>query len=265
MSEAILTKKNHDFNDAKRTLLRQKNMDVYWRYSVIEHFRWYLNVCSSILRAPMMFLFRWAILSQWARLFSQRRITISMTQSGPYWDRKTWTFIEGTRSLCISRGTWIVCSSSLRAPMMFLIKWASEQQYHTDYTGSSFQVWRFEFPSRLIFNSWIWSSVVHSCSKMVESRPASDRSFLRIERAYFNQLSPCCDNSDDVFDNMVFNIFSMNLSRNLRWRYARVAESFFLIREVECVVAWCAFLSCYKTLLNPPRHIDFLLSWFPWL
>jgi len=29
MSEAILTKKNYVFNDAKRTLLRQKNMDVY--------------------------------------------------------------------------------------------------------------------------------------------------------------------------------------------------------------------------------------------
>ncbi len=43
MSEAILTKKNYDFNDTKRTLLRQKNMDVYWRYSVIVHFRWYLN------------------------------------------------------------------------------------------------------------------------------------------------------------------------------------------------------------------------------
>jgi hypothetical protein len=29
MSEAILTKKNYDFNDTKRTLLRQKDMDVY--------------------------------------------------------------------------------------------------------------------------------------------------------------------------------------------------------------------------------------------
>jgi hypothetical protein len=29
MSEAILTKKNYDFNDTKRTLLRQKNMDAY--------------------------------------------------------------------------------------------------------------------------------------------------------------------------------------------------------------------------------------------
>jgi hypothetical protein len=34
-----------------------------------------------------------AIFSRWARLFSQRRITISMIQSGPYWDRKTWTLI----------------------------------------------------------------------------------------------------------------------------------------------------------------------------
>jgi hypothetical protein len=40
--------------------------------------------------------------------------------------------------------------------------------------------------------------------KMVEYRPASDRSFLRIERAYFTQLSPCCDNSDDVFGILVF-------------------------------------------------------------
>jgi hypothetical protein len=29
MSEAILTKKNYILNDAKWTLLRQKNMDVY--------------------------------------------------------------------------------------------------------------------------------------------------------------------------------------------------------------------------------------------
>ena len=28
---------------------------------------------------------------------SQRRITISMIQSGPYSDRKTWKFIQGTR------------------------------------------------------------------------------------------------------------------------------------------------------------------------
>ena len=40
--------------------------------------------------------------------------------------------------------------------------------------------------------------------KWVEYRPASDRSSLRIERAYFTQLSPSCDNSDDVFDIMVF-------------------------------------------------------------
>lgn len=37
------------------------------------------------------------VLLRWARLFSQRRITFSMTQNGPYWDRKTWTFIEGSR------------------------------------------------------------------------------------------------------------------------------------------------------------------------
>ncbi len=38
MSEAILTRKNYVFNDVKRTLLRQKNMDVYGRYSAIVHF-----------------------------------------------------------------------------------------------------------------------------------------------------------------------------------------------------------------------------------
>ncbi len=38
MSEAILTKKNYVFNDVKRTLLRQENIDVYWRYSAFVHF-----------------------------------------------------------------------------------------------------------------------------------------------------------------------------------------------------------------------------------
>jgi hypothetical protein len=142
----------------------------------------------------------------------------------------------------------------------------SEQQHHIDYTGACFQVWQFEFPSRLIFNPWIWRSVVqHSPSQMGESRSASDRSSLRIERAYFTQLAPCCDNSDDVFDIMVFKIFSMNLSRNLSWRYALVAESFFLIRDVNCVVAWYAFLSHYKTLLDLSRQIGVLLLRLPWL
>ena len=80
--------------------------------------------------------------------------------------------------------------------MMFLFRWA---KWTTASTGSSFPVWQFEFPSRLIFfNPWIGRSVVqHSCSKKVEYRAASDRSSLRIERAYFTQFSPCCDNSDD--------------------------------------------------------------------
>ena len=70
--------------------------------------------------------------------------------------------------------------------------------------------------------------------------------------AYFTQLSPCWGNSDDVFDIMGFNIFSMNLSKNLSSRYAHVTKSFFLIRDVECVVDWYVFLSesYYKTLLN---------------
>ena len=62
MSEAILNKEELRFQWSKRTLLRQKNMDAYWRYSVIVHFisggTWI--VCNSSLRAPMMFLFRWA-------------------------------------------------------------------------------------------------------------------------------------------------------------------------------------------------------------
>jgi len=62
MSEAILNTEEIRFQWSKRTLLRQKNMDAYWRYSVIVNFisggTWI--VCSSSLRAPMMFLFRWA-------------------------------------------------------------------------------------------------------------------------------------------------------------------------------------------------------------
>ena len=42
----------------------------------------------------------------------------------------------------------------------------------------------------------------------------------------------------------------MNLSRNLSWRYTRMAESFFLIAKVEYVVAWYVFLSYYKNLLD---------------
>ena len=49
--------------------------------------------------------------------------------------------------------------------------------------------------------------------KMVEYKSASDRSSLRIERAYFTQLSLCFDNSDDVFGIMVFDeFFKKNLS-----------------------------------------------------
>jgi hypothetical protein len=59
--------------------------------------------------------------------------------------------------------------------------------------------------------------------KMVEYSPESDRSFLHIESAYFTQLSLCFDNSDDVFDIMVFD----ELGKNLSWMYAHVAESFF--------------------------------------
>ena len=50
----------------------EKNMDVYWRYSVFVHFRRYLNVYSSSLRDPMMFLFRWTkwtIVSHWLHWF----------------------------------------------------------------------------------------------------------------------------------------------------------------------------------------------------
>ena len=164
MSEAILTQKNYVFNDAKRTLLRQKNMDVYW----------------------------------------------------------------GTGQLCILCGTWIVWSSSLRAPMMFLFRWA---KWTTDYTDSSFPVCQFEFPSRLIFIPSIGRSVIqHSCSKKrFEYRPASDRSFLRIERAYFTQLSLCFDNSDDVFGIMVFDELVKKFELKVRVR----GWIILLIRKVE--------------------------------
>jgi hypothetical protein len=43
--------------------------------------------------------------------------------------------------------------------------------------------------------------------KMVEYRPASDRSFLHVEFAYFTQFLLFLDNSDDVFGIMVFDEF----------------------------------------------------------
>jgi len=53
---------------------------------------------------------------------------------------------------------------------------------------------------------------------MVEYRPASDRSSLRIERAYFTQLSPSCDNSDDVFDITVFDALVKKFELTVRAR-----------------------------------------------
>jgi hypothetical protein len=86
---------------------------------------------------------------------------------------------------------------------MFLFRWA---KWTTAFTGSSFPVWQFEFPSRLIFQpvNWAQCCTTFLLKKTVEYRPASDRSSLPIERAFFTQLSPCCDNSDDVFGIMVF-------------------------------------------------------------
>ena len=37
------------------------------------------------------------VLLRWARLFSTKKKYDFNDQSGPYWDKKTWTFIEGTR------------------------------------------------------------------------------------------------------------------------------------------------------------------------
>jgi len=37
------------------------------------------------------------VLLRWARLFSTKKKYDFNDQSGPYWDRKTWTLIEGTR------------------------------------------------------------------------------------------------------------------------------------------------------------------------
>ena len=65
-----------------------------------------------------------------------------------------------------------------------------------------------------------------------------DRSSLHIERAYFTQLSPCCDNSDDVFGIMVFDELVKKFELNVR----ACGWIILLIIEVECVVAWYAFL-----------------------
>ena len=54
--------------------------------------------------------------------------------------------------------------------------------------------------------------------KWFEYRPASDRSSLRIERAYFTQLSPSCDNSDDVFDITVFDELVKKFEMKVRAR-----------------------------------------------
>jgi hypothetical protein len=89
----------------------------------------------------------------------------------------------------------------------------------TDYTGSSFPVWQFQFPLRLIFNPKLGSVLYNILAqKMVEYRPASDRSSLRIERAYFTQLSPSCDNSDDVFDITVFDALVKKFELRVRAR-----------------------------------------------
>jgi hypothetical protein len=75
------------------------------------------------------------------------------------------------------------------------------------------------------FSTHALGSVLYNIldQKMVEYRPTSDTSFLRIECAYFTQLSQCFDNSGDVFGIMIFD----ELVKNLSWRYTRVSESVF--------------------------------------
>jgi hypothetical protein len=53
---------------------------------------------------------------------------------------------------------------------------------------------------------------------MVEYRPASDRSSLRIERSYLTQLSASFDNSDDVFDITVFDVLVKKFELTVRAR-----------------------------------------------
>lgn len=92
--------------------------------------------------------------------------------------------------------------------------------------------------------------------KMVEYRPASDRSFLRIERAYFTQFSLCFDNSDDVFGIMVFDEL---VKKKFELKVRARGWIILLIRKVECVVAWYAFLSYYKNLLDLSNRSMFCL------
>ncbi len=182
-------------------------------------------------------------LLRWTRLFSQEWVRLFFCDERGYSHKEElrfqWRKVDLIETEKHGRLLKVLgnCASQVVLELYVVQAWGllwcfysdglSEQQYHTDYTGPSFQVWQFEFPSRLFFNPWIGRSVVqHSWSKMVESRLKSDRSSLHIERACFNQLSPCCDHSDDVFDIMVFNIFLMNLLRNLNWRHSSVNHSF---------------------------------------
>jgi len=97
--------------------------------------------------------------------------------------------------------------------------------------------------------------------KMVEYRPASDRSFLRIERAYFTQFSLCFDNSDDVFGIMVFDeLVKKNWAESTR---AWLNHSF----NQKGGVRGC--LICVSFVLQEPswsiQQIDVLPLRSPWL
>ena len=70
------------------------------------------------------------------------------------------------------------------------------------------------------FSTRALDSVLYNilAQKMVEYWPASDRSFLRIERAYFTQLSLCFDNSGDVLVIMVFDELVKKIELKVRAR-----------------------------------------------
>jgi hypothetical protein len=159
--------------------------------------------------------------SRWARLFSQRRITFSMTQNGPYWDRKTGRLLK-----VLGNCAFHVVLESYAVQAWGLL-WCFYSDGLSEQLITPIRAFQFDNSSFLhaSFSTRALGAVLYNilAQKMVEYRPASDRSFLRIERAYFTQFSLCFDNSDDVFGIMVFD----ELVKYLSWRYARVAESFF--------------------------------------
>ncbi len=97
--------------------------------------------------------------------------------------------------------------------------------------------------------------------KMVEYRPASDRSFLRIERAYFTQFLLCFDTSDDVFGIMVFDELVKKI-----WAESTRAWQNHSFNQKGGV---CGCLICVSFVLQEPswsiQQIDVLPLRSPWL